>query len=325
MSEEPRKVEGKDKDGNDVVVYVKKPTTSEYRDSQIEYNKAFRSALEGGALLKKRLGDYMKEQGIWDEDKDTEEKKLLRSINDQEGVLEKGGIPLSEAKERALELRVTRNKFRNLIAERTMLDSNTVEGQADNARFNFLVSACMLNEECAPLFKSLEEYDKASDEPWAAKAAGELAGMIYELDPDYDKNLVENKFLVDYEFADEDLRLVNKAGHPIDLDDDGTERLVDKEGRFIAYRTKQAEKVQNEEKSYYVNREGIEVDKDGKVVDGFSPFLDARGKPVPEPVSPEPAPEDVEEDSEVSSSEESEVQETEAPKEGAPKKTAEKA
>ena len=33
-----RLVEGKDEDGNEVKVYVKKPTSVEYRDSQIEYN-----------------------------------------------------------------------------------------------------------------------------------------------------------------------------------------------------------------------------------------------------------------------------------------------
>ena len=57
MSEDVRKVDGKDLEGNDVVLYVKKPSVQDYRDSQIEYNKAFRSALEGGAILKKRLAE----------------------------------------------------------------------------------------------------------------------------------------------------------------------------------------------------------------------------------------------------------------------------
>ena len=39
---------GQDAEGNDVTVYIKKPTVSEYRDSQIGYNKAFRAALDSG-------------------------------------------------------------------------------------------------------------------------------------------------------------------------------------------------------------------------------------------------------------------------------------
>jgi len=63
---------GQDADGNDVVVYVKKPTVKEYRDSQISYNKAFRAALDSGAVLKKKLNEYMRDQGLWDDEKETE-------------------------------------------------------------------------------------------------------------------------------------------------------------------------------------------------------------------------------------------------------------
>ena len=45
----------KDLDGNEVTVFVKKPTTKEYRESQAEYNRAFRAALESGAVLNKKL------------------------------------------------------------------------------------------------------------------------------------------------------------------------------------------------------------------------------------------------------------------------------
>ena len=312
-------VVGKDSKDNDVKVFVKQPSTKEYRDSQVEYNRAFRSALEGGAILKKKLGEYMRSQGLWDDAKDSEEQKLLARISDLDGQLKKGGIPLSEAKEIALDLRRIRAEFRLLIAERTVLDGNTVEGQADNARFNALVSLCVYKEDKATLaFSDLNSYDKVADEEWAAKAAGELASMIYELDPDYDNSLTENKFLKTYNFADETNQLVNSDGHPIfvDREDNNKEYLIDKEGKFIAYNTDEGYKNQDPEDSYLVNKNGDKVDEDGNIIEGFSPFLDDSGKPVPVPKKAEDSTEETEE-------EVAEEPENAPKKRGRPKKTEE--
>lgn len=60
-----RLVESVDNENNTVKVIVRRPTPEDYRDSQIEYNKAFREALDSGALLRQRLTDHMREQGIW--------------------------------------------------------------------------------------------------------------------------------------------------------------------------------------------------------------------------------------------------------------------
>jgi len=311
-------VNSKDNNDKDVTVFVKRPSTKEYKNSQIEYNKAFREALEGGAILKKKLGEYMRSQGLWDDAKDSEEKKLLNKIADDEGRLKKGGISLSRAKEIALSLRKTRAKFRTLIAERTMLDSNTVEGQADNARFNSLVTLCVLKQDKrTPAFEDLKDYDDQGDQPWAAEAAGELASLIYELDPNYDNTLEENKFLKAYNFANKENQLVNEDGHPIFLDEEQEEEyLVDENLRFIAYRTDEGYKNQDAEDRYFVNKEGKEVTEEGELVeDDFEPFLDDSGKPVPVPEE-EPAEETDEETTE-------ETAENTPKKRGRPKKTEE--
>lgn len=44
-----------------------------------------------------------------------------------EKVLKSGGIPLKDARKTALDLRKVRGRFRSLVAERTVLDANTVE------------------------------------------------------------------------------------------------------------------------------------------------------------------------------------------------------
>ena len=282
-----RLIEGEDKDGNVVKVLIKSPSPSEYRDSQIEYNKAFRKALDSGALLRQKLSDYMTEQGIWDEDKQRKNDKFVDEINAKEEILRGGGIKLSEAKEVALELRRLRFQFREFIAEKNALDQNSVEGQADNARFAELVRLCILHPSTKkPYFQNQKDYDAAGDQPWVVKASSELASMIYGLDPNYDNKLTENKFLKEFDFVDEDLRLVNKNGHLVDVDG----RLIDEDGRFVKYANEEAEKSQDAEQRIYVNRSGEEVikvtDEDGeerwvtKDKAERKPFLDDDGNEI---------------------------------------------
>lgn len=282
-----RLIEGEDKDGNAVKALIKSPSPSEYRDSQIEYNKAFRKALDSGALLRQKLSDHMEEQGIWNEDKQKQNDKYVEDIAAKEEVLKVGGIPLSEAKSIALELRQLRFEFREFLAERNQLDQNSVEGQADNARFSELVRLCILHPGTKkPYFQNQKDYDAAGDQPWVVQASSELASMIYGLDPNYDNKLTENKFLKEFDFVDDDLRLVNKNGHLVDVDG----RLIDEDGRFVAYRTEKAEQDQDVEQQYFVNKNGEEVikvvDSDGdatwvaKDKAERKPFLDEDGNPI---------------------------------------------
>lgn len=262
-------VEGLDSENNIVKVVVKQPTVKDYRDAQLAYNKAFREALESGAILRQKLNDYLEKQDIWDEHKQKQYDNLIEKIQAQEEVLKSGGIPLKQAKETAIKLRVLRAEFRVLIAEKQTYESNTAEGQADNIRFNFLVSRCVFKEDgITRVWSSMDDYDKSGNEQWAINAASELAQIIYGLDADYDKNLVENKFLVNYKFARDDLRLVNKDGHLVDADG----RLINEEGRFIAYR--------EDGSLYFIDRDGNEVTPEGEKLVEFKPFLDDEGNPV---------------------------------------------
>ena len=166
----------------DVKVLVKKPTKKEFNDSQIVYNKAMREALENKAFLRGKLNSYLEEQGIWDKDKEAKYQKFISDINSKEMILKKGGIPLKKAKGIALDLKRLRDDFRNLISERTAYDGNTAEGVADNARFDYLVSVCVLDPNTQkPVFKDVDDYISKSSETWAVKAASELANFIYVL------------------------------------------------------------------------------------------------------------------------------------------------
>jgi len=282
-----RTVKGVDNDDNEVVVVVKKPTAQDYNKSQIAYNKAFRQGLDSGALLRQKLTDYMKEQGIWDEKKEQQYESLVEEIGGMEDALKGGGIRLSEAKEVALKLKQKREEFKDLLSERNSLDNNSAEGQADNARFTSLVATCIFDASGNnSKFADIKAYEAQADQPWAIQAASELANMLYNVDPNYDKNLEENKFLQEFNFIDEELRLINDEGHLTDVDG----RLINEEGRFIAYRTKQGKQDKDSNDVYFVNRDGEEVvlvtnkeDEEEWVklsLKERKPFLDDEDKPI---------------------------------------------
>jgi hypothetical protein len=289
IEEKERLVKSTDNEGNPVEVVVKRPDAGDYRDSQVAYNKEFRKALDSGGLLRHKLVEYMEEQGIWSEDKQKKNDEYVAKIRTKEEKLKGGGIKLSDAKEIAMELRNDRAAFQAFLAERNALDGNSVEGQADNARFADLILRCVKNASTKlPLFASQDDYDAVSTEPYVIEACGELANMLYGLDPDYAQNLEENKFLKEFKFVNDDLRLVDNDGNFVDIDG----KLLNEDGRYIAYRTEKGRKNKDPDELYFVNREGEEVievtNSDGekewikKDLAERKPFLDDDGSPISE-------------------------------------------
>jgi hypothetical protein len=249
-------INSEDSNGDDKTVVVVRPDSKKLSEAQKVYNKYFRDALESGALLRQRLDGYMREQGIWNDKKEAEYQELTERINANEKKIASGGIKLSQAKEVALEMRTDRISFRSLISERNAMDSSTAEGQSDNARFNYLVSVCLLDDVTRkPLFSNVDDYDKESSEPYVVEAAGELASMMYNLDPDYENTLPENKFLKRFKFVDGENRLVNKEGHLIDSEG----RLINEDGRFVAYEG---------DELYFIDKDGARLNEDGDYVLG---------------------------------------------------------
>ena len=245
-----------------VKVLVKKPSKKDRDEAQLVYASSWRKAVENKAILREKLNEHLAEQGLWDESRQKKYEEILSGINEKELILRKGGIPLNKAKKIAFELKGLREDLRDLIAARTNYDQNTAEGLADNARFDYLVTVCVVDPVTRqPVFRDMEDYNERGAEAWAIRAASQLASFLYELDPDYEKNLVENKFLVDHKFADEKGRLINKNGHLIAVGADGKERLINEEGDYIAY-------DENGE-SYKVNYDGSRKEE---IVQ--APFLD---------------------------------------------------
>jgi len=250
----------------EVEFIVKTPSINDQREGQKIYNQAFTDAIKSKCVVRAKMDDLLEEQGLWNQDKQIKFNKLQQDILDSERKLAKGGISVKEARSIAIQMKRDREEIRSLIAVRTSLDNHSAEGQADNARFNYLVSACLVynNSEKQPYFNSMEDYLNRSNEEVAIVAAQHLASMLYGLDNDYELNLPENKFLKKYRFIDDKLRYVNKQGQLTDADG----RLVDENGRYV------------DEQGNFVDKFGNRVDKDGEYVVDSQPFLDDDGNPI---------------------------------------------
>lgn len=256
-------------DGKDVELAVVRPSQKVQQHATVVYNREFRLATtpadgKPGALVRKALERVLREQKLWDDAKQAQFEALNKRLLDNEKKLSEGGIKLKEARAIAIKMREDRWELRKLLSDRNALDMVTADAQADNAKFNYLVSACTVKADGKLYWKTEEEYLADSDGQVAIKAAQILANMIYGLDEDFEQKLPENKFLAKYKFCDDKLRLVNKDGKFIDADG----RLIDDKGRYI------------NEAGEYVDLDGNLLTAEGDFKVEFKEFLDDDGVPV---------------------------------------------
>ena len=221
---------------NEFSVEIRKPTNRQLLESEKVYKKAFRVALEEGAMMRKRLSLFMKEQNIWTEDDDQKYENLLKEINILDYQINKGKdldgnkLKISEAKEMAFELQDKRVEFRRLIAERQELDYMTAEGQAETERFSYLIYLCTYCDLTKkPYFSSYEDFQDKGNDPEVVEISSSAGEILFGVDPDYDDGLTENKFLKRFKFANNKNELINEDGKRVDRE--GT--LVDEEGYLL--------------------------------------------------------------------------------------------
>lgn len=215
--------EYKDADGKDKVIIIKKPGHLQLTDANLYAAGIFNKARQNGICVRSKIDDWLEEQGIWTK-KDRETLVSLEdSINERLLSLESGKnsdgtkMKMSEARKLAIDVRVDRWKLNLLQMQRRAYDEYTVEGQTENARFDYLCSLCLLDEEGNRLFKSIDEYYESADEPHISQAASKLMNLMFGAE-DWEKNLPENQFLTKYGLIDNNGRLVNKQGQFIDKD-----------------------------------------------------------------------------------------------------------
>jgi hypothetical protein len=262
-------------DGETVKLAALRPSYAVTQQATLVYNREFRKAVEAGLMVRARIDKVMREQNLWDDEKQAALVRVTRAINEGEKRLAKGGIKLSEAKDVALGMVRARNELKAVLVERNELDQHTAESAAEQGRFSFLVAACTVYSETGkPYYRDAEDYlGREGNDPVALAASTEFGKLYYGLDDDYARKLPESKFLLAHKFVDDNLRLVDRQGRLVD--DQG--RLVDERGRLV------------NEAGELVSGDGSLLTEDGEYKVDFVPFIDD----VNEPVTPAPEPEGV--------------------------------
>jgi len=268
MDKKERTVTVRLSDGTDKIIVAKLPNTGTQSRSDRIRAKAWTECVQDGIMTKKELARFMKEKGIWDESKDLEQLKLAQELNDLEKQLfiKKGRsskVKASQGKEIAMKMRIIRLRMRDLVAERITLENNTAEALADNAKFDFLVSACTFDEKGQKVYNSLEEYTNSADSEIAYAAATALAGMLYNLDQEFESKLPENKFLKMFGLCDDNLSLVDTEGHRVD----STGRRLNKLGQLI------------DDEDRAIDADGNLLDEEGNYLPTVT-YVDEKGKKI---------------------------------------------
>jgi hypothetical protein len=237
---------------------VRQPSLDESRQAQSEYNRVFNLALKSDSPLEIKVPDILKKQGLWSDKQESEYTKLRDTILEKEFVLHKGGIYKSEARKIAIELRGLRRDMEVLFSPIANFRSHTCEGQAQNAKFDYLVSVCVVYSDGRPYFTNYEDYLNRSNDAVAILGAAKFAELHYRLTEDFQSELPENQFLKEHGFVDDKNRLVDNKG-----------RLISEDGRLINEDNNLVDEDRN-----LIDILGHKIDKEGNFVVERTPFLD---------------------------------------------------
>lgn len=201
--------------------YVEHPTPTVHAEADKMYNTTMIKIINSpdGCLLKAGMDDFLKENRVWDPEKEQQISEIVIQMDEYTETLEKGGISLKQAKQVALDLRMVRMQYYSLIAYKNQYYSLTAESHADNAKFNYLVSQCLMNDDGTKVYKSYKDYSNQAIGELPELAAEELSKIIYGISSDFIKDNPENKFLVEYGFENEDYQPLDADGNIVESDE----------------------------------------------------------------------------------------------------------
>jgi hypothetical protein len=248
---------------------VVRPNIEQVTEGNKIRRETFNSELNSGTLIRDQLEEELRKRKLWSDDREQRYQELRKEIIDMEYTLASGGIKLNEAKKVALSMKRKRSEMVNLLSSRTDLDANTCEGRADNARFNYLFSNCLVYEDSGEKYfkNGLDDYILNLENPVAGVGANEFFYLLSDTEQVDDK-LPENKFLKQFNFVNESYQLVDKDN-----------RLIDEEGKHVDEYGNYVKWV-DDTTFVFVDINGRELDNSGNFKVEFSPFLDDDGNPI---------------------------------------------
>lgn len=249
---------------------VLRPSHKVANQGQLIYSRAYIEACNAGVAVQDRMLKAIREQKLWDDEKQVRFEELVKNLLEGEKKLALGGnanLTKSQARELSVKMRMDRYELQALTTERNKYLSNTAESFAEQARFNYYVAACTVYADTGkPVFKDVEDYMGRGEDDQVAQQAGKLmATVIYQFDENFQKNLPENKFLLKYGFANEELHLIDPV----------TKHLVNVDGKPV---NKTGQLVNDKDEP--IDGEGNVLTETGEYKVEFVEFLDEEASPA---------------------------------------------
>lgn len=212
------------KNGDEEVKYfVRKPRHDESMKAQFASARMAKEAIKNGAMSREELESWLRKQGEWNDELQKEAEELENFVRDGiEQLIERGGRtkegePFSkeDAKKLAVEMKIKRFQLALMRAKHREMDEFTVEGIAENTKFETLVTLCSFyepeeGEQPKRVFESVEDYLANAEEEYAVKCATKMSTLMHGFNEDYQKDWPENKFLLEHGFVNENLELIDE-------------------------------------------------------------------------------------------------------------------
>jgi hypothetical protein len=243
------------------------PTRKDLRDADVEksaaYVRLFLLAKERKALLNRQVDQAARALGLWDDGREAEAEALRTQLADGARVLagKVRGTTRLQARATAVAMRAARARLFELAADTNDLYANTVEAQANDAEFHFVMTRCVRTADNKPVYASVDDLLTREDDPVFGPAFDAVLTVFKGYDRRQEvRDRPENKFLLENGYCDDQLRLIDPA----------TKRLVDVD-------------------LHPVDEDGFRVGPDGKRLgaeeDEVFPFADDGGAAGGEPAA----------------------------------------
>lgn len=219
---------------------IRKPTIEDLNEADEIYAEKVASLIKDGIggrkklLLRSQLNDYLRGAGVWTDKDDQDVRKLQLDIAELLEKIKKGGVKLSEGKEIALQISNKRREIVRINQKRQIFDDTTIESIAENDKIDYLIYSCTVYaDDGRNYWESFEDMKNDKLNEVYREAARLSMKSLFNIDPQFEKNLPENKWLKKYNFVDEDLNYIDRK----------TGERVDREGRPIKELEAELEKL----------------------------------------------------------------------------------
>jgi hypothetical protein len=219
---EDRTFEIKEDSGNIVKLTIRTPEYDDYEAADKAYaSKVATLVRESGGkrlLLRSQVDEFLKSAGVWTEQDEQAVQTLQNDIETLLDKLRKGGLKLSEGRQLAIDVMDKRKEIVHLMQKRQIFDDTTIESIAESEKLDYIIFASTVYEENGKSYWDSFE-DMKNDKLSAAYQLASLAvhKIVYNVNPEFEKKLPENRWLKKYGFVDENLNYVDrKTGEKVD-------------------------------------------------------------------------------------------------------------